>query len=49
MSKGQRSFFEKKDQKTFIRFSPRQPDKSFLLLSYKKEVLAFPCLGFCAP
>jgi hypothetical protein len=49
MSEGKPSFFEKKDQKTFIRFSPRQPDKSFLLLFCKKEVLAFPCLGFCAP
>ena len=32
------SFFEKRDQKTFIRLSARQSDKSFLLLFFKKEV-----------
>jgi hypothetical protein len=38
-------FFEKKNQKTFeysraLPASPRQPRKSFLVLFYKKELLA---------
>ena len=42
-------FFEKKQQKTFdsavarFRKHPRQPSKSFLLLFFKKEGLAFSC------
>jgi len=32
-------FFEKKNQKTFTHWSPM--DESFLLLFFKKEVLAF--------
>jgi len=34
------SFFEKKDQKTFIRLVRDSTDKSFLLLFFKKEGLA---------
>ena len=33
------SFFEKKDQKTFVRLAPKQTIKSFLLLFFKKEAL----------
>ena len=33
------SFFEKKDQKTFINSAAKPPDKSFLLLFSKKEGL----------
>jgi hypothetical protein len=34
-------FFEKKNQKTFSHGSDRERGKSFLLLFFKKEVLAF--------
>ena len=46
---GKQFFFEKKNQKTFGRLSrtlrkePRQPPKSFLVLFFKKELLALPC------
>jgi len=41
-------FFEKKNQKTFASLrapvrSPRQPNKSFLLLFFKKEALLSLC------
>jgi hypothetical protein len=42
-------FLVKKNQKTFSGLNPRQTqasqtiDKSFLLLFFKKEALAFPC------
>jgi hypothetical protein len=34
-------FFEKKNQKTFVRAVADSMDKSFLLLFFKKEGLAF--------
>jgi hypothetical protein len=52
---GRMFFFEKKNQKTFVPSgtrltnSPRQPEKSFLLLFFKKEVLVFPCLSSRPP
>jgi uroporphyrinogen-III synthase len=49
LKEGKRFFFEKKKQKTFVRWLSGAPavvrtqktDKSFLLLFFKKEVL--PC------
>jgi len=37
MKESKQSFFEKKDQKTFVDLGGDSTDKSFLLLFFKKE------------